>query len=221
MWSGPDSIIALSGGSTLVFLSICQHIWDVFLRSQQGLPDVMKKNPAVDGIDPKVQAVAIQTASDHWYSKITEQPGGNDRQRFVDELGRRFQDKMLADKTMSYPGNNGFSLSKAEYEADAALVKFLGDAVDYGDLVDAPHTTKSKDRKQRIKWYLNPILSPHFRIPESHVKEPIYSSVSEVRQWLSKAGVMLDATPPKSAPPRHAQPKQDVNQMVLFAPADE
>lgn len=191
LWSGAESVIALSGASTLIFLSICQHIWDVFLRSQRGLPDKLKTNPRKSGIKRRIQAVGIQTASTYWYHKITEQPDGNDRQRFIDYLGRVFQESMLGDNTMSSPGANGFSILKDGFESDEQLKRFLGDAVDYGNLVDAPHTTKYKDRKQRIKWYLNPIYSPYYRIPESHVKEPVYVTVNKVREWIKESGVSL------------------------------
>jgi hypothetical protein len=119
-----------------------------------------------------------------------EQPGGSERRRFIDFLGRHFYNMLIEDKAMSYPGHNGFSIPNDELETDPEISRFLGDAVDYGDLQDAPHTTKHRDGRQRTKWYLNPILSPYFRLPESHVKEPLYTDIQTVRGWLSDLKIL-------------------------------
>jgi hypothetical protein len=34
---------------------------------------------------------------------------------------------------------------------------------------------------------LNPVLSPHFRLPHTHTKEPLYVSGSEVERWIRAA----------------------------------
>ena len=190
LWSGEENIIALSTGSTLVFVSMCQHIWDAFLRSQRSKPSGKQCNPVRDGISHRIQAIGIQTASTHWYFKINEKPDGSDRKRFIDIIGRRFYTSLVNDSAMSYPGHNGFSVQLAELEMNDDVNSFLKEAVDYGDLFDASHTTKEKSGQQRKKYYLNPILSPHFRIPESHVKEPIYLKVSQVRSWMKEAGIV-------------------------------
>jgi len=104
---------------------------------------------------------------------------------------------------MSYPGHNGFSLSNEELRNHPGLMRFLQDAADYGDLYCAEHTTKRRDRKQRTKWYLNPILSPQFQIPESHVKEPYYATVANVAWWLREADVTVSGLSEVAAePPR-------------------
>jgi len=190
VWSGEENIIQLSTGSTLVFVSMCQHIWDAFLRAQRGKPLDQQTNPVKEGIDARIQAIGIQTASAHWYMKMNERPDGTDRKRFVDILGRHFFTHLVNDSAMSYPGHNGFSVRVDELEFDDIVDEFLKKAVDYGDLFDASHTTKEKSARKRKKYYLNPILSPHFRIPESHVKEPIYIKVSQVRAWLREAGIL-------------------------------
>ena len=42
-----------------------------------------------------------------------------------------------------------------------------------------------------MKWYLNPILSPYFQIPESHVKEPCYlEDMTLIEEWLHTAQVL-------------------------------
>jgi hypothetical protein len=217
IWQGEESILSLSMGSILVFISICQHIWDTFLRSQRGLPKEQKRNPINDGIEGGVQSVAIHTASEYWYKKITEQPGGNDRQRFIDYIGRSFQKKLLEDRAMSYPGHNGFSLLKEELDDDKEVARFLGDAVDCGDLFSFPHTTKTKDRRQRIKWYLNPVLSPYFRIPETHIKEPIYTNTKRVRDWMIESNIQIKPLKEKNL----ASSITSEQQMSLFDELDK
>jgi hypothetical protein len=218
VWSGMESIIALCMGSTLVFVSVCQHIWDVFLRSQLGVPDGKRQDPIKNGIPPKIQALGIFTASVYWYQKISEQPGGGERRRFIDYLGRLFYTSLMEDRAMSYPGHNGFSLANEEIEDDAEVFRFLGDAVDYGDLHDAPHTTKDKDARQRTKWYLNPILSPYFRLPESHVKEPMYEDIASVRGWLAELKIL----PPLANPARPRKvPREVPGQLSLLLPEDD
>jgi hypothetical protein len=208
IWSGKDDVLALSGGNILVFVSLCQHIWSAWIRSVRGLKDGGDRL-VLPRIESSVQAIGIQSASVHWYNKICEQLGrSRERQRFVNRLGRLFRDQLLNDKSMSYPGHNGFSLCEEELHADEWLLSFLNDAVDYGDLFDAPHTTKSKDRRQRRKWYLNPTLSPYFQIPETHVKEPMYVSVQDVKAWLAEAGIIDVAPDPRFRKSRRPNPNE-------------
>lgn len=66
------------------------------------------------------------------------------------------------------------------------------------DLLERPHTTKEKKREPRTKWYLCPILSAHFQIPESHVKEPRYVKVEDVRGWIAGAEIVVSGAATKS-----------------------
>lgn len=151
-------------------------------------------------------------------NKITEQFGkSRERQQFVNRLGTLFREHLLEDKAMSYPGNNGFSLQQADLDRDQWLMRFLNDAVDYGDLFDAPHTTKLKNRKQRRKWYLNPILSPHFQIPETHVKEPMYVTLQTVKTWLAQVGV-IDLSPAEEHTGRRRSSKRTSDRQLSFPP---
>jgi hypothetical protein len=106
-------------------------------------------------------------------------------------LGPFFRKRLLDDEPMSYPGETGFSLSKDELDSEPLIRRFLNDAVDYSDLYDAAHTTKERDRRPRRKWYLTPILSVMYQIPEAHKKEPYYATLSEVKMWLHQAGVVI------------------------------
>ena len=190
-WSGMRSIQALSAPNISVFLSVCHEIWDAFLRSETRKPAGDRTDPIVSGIDSSIQTVGIETASKHWYTKIAELPGGHDRMRFIEVLGRFFRSRLLDDPAMRYPGENGFSLEIDELRKHPALERFLNDASDYGDLVAIDHTTKEKNRLRRMKWYVNPILSPFFQIPEQHKKEPYYTTIPEVAGWLAAAKVIL------------------------------
>ena len=220
VWSGQDNILALCTGSTLVFVSVCQHIWDAFLRSQRGKPHNKQVDPVERGIDRRIQAIGIQTASTHWYQKINELPNGSDRKRFIDVLGRLFYTKLVNDLAMSYPGHNGFSVRIDELETDTKIKDFLEEAVDYGDLFDSSHTTKEKTARQRVKFYLNPILSPHFRIPESHVKEPIYASVADVRLWMAEAQIIDEPRSKYAVSARNKKLKEPNDKQLTLLPLD-
>jgi len=187
IWAGDSQILALSGNNILTFISICQNIWDTYIRTQKTKLDDDKANPLLQEIPEDVQTLGILSASTHWYNKIIELPGGHQRRRFIDVLGKKFKTSLLNDQRMSYPGHNGFSLSKTELESEPKVDEFLNRAVDYGVLIAVPHTTKSSDRKLRTKWYMNPIYSPYFSIPETHVKEPMYINIKEFLNWLKEA----------------------------------
>jgi hypothetical protein len=191
-WSGQEQVFALSAGNITIFLSICHEVWDAFLRAERRRARENRRDPIADGIHPDVQAVGVQTASNYWYDKITEQPNGDDRRRFLNVIAGEFKRWLLEDYAMSYPGHNGFSLAVDELRSDQEITSFLEDSADYGDLYEVPHTTKEKNRKQRMKWYLSPILSVYYQVPESHVKEPYYAKVSEVGRWLKDAEVYFD-----------------------------
>lgn len=214
-WCGHKDILALSGGNILVFVSLCQHIWESFLQSERGKPEQEQTDLQSGKIDESVQAAGIQAASAYWYAKIPERPKGNDRQRFIDILGKLFQKRLYGDKAMSYPGHNGFSLPKEELEErtpgpSTSAIRFLNEAVLHSDLYEIPHTTKEKGREQRTKYYLHPIFSPYFKIPESHVKEPIYIHIRDILNWMREAEVTLDSQGGEQQLPLFYPPARDV-----------
>ncbi len=182
IWYGKDDILGLSGGNILTFLSLCQHIWDVFIRDRRNVEESV--DLSLPKIDYVIQSVGIKEASDDWFNDISNEKGGKERKLFISYIGRYFNKTLSDDKAMSYPGRNGFSLTLQEFEQSQIIKEFLNDSTDYGDLQGIPHTTKSNDKKQRRKWYLNPILSPHFKIPYSHTKEPLYIKLEELKMWL-------------------------------------
>lgn len=192
-WSGGDSIIALCGGNITVFLSVCHEVWEAHLRHNRHKPESERTDPVTgpDPIAPSVQASGVHAASTDWYNKIAELPGGHDRQRFVKVLGNQFRVWLRDDPAMSYPGWSGFSIEEERIPKDKLDVLFLlRQAADYGSLYAHVHISRHKRGGIRTKWYLSPILSPYFQIPESHVKEPRYlGDVEQIEKWLHKADI--------------------------------
>lgn len=183
-WYGKEDILSLSGGNILAFIRICRHIWEVWIRDTINNENFELK---LVRIDKQIQAIGIIEASHTWFDDLSQEKGGKHRKLFIHFLGSYFYKKMVEDLAMSNPGHNGFSLSIEEFEKNTKVSSFLSEASDYGDLYDAPHTSKLKDKRERKKWYLNPILSPHFRIPTVHTKEPIYATTKEVAYWITES----------------------------------
>jgi len=182
IWYGKDDILGLSGGNILIFLSLCQHIWDVWIRDKRNeRPEDSTDLPSLDIV---IQSAGIRETSTDWYENIANEKGGKERKEFISYIGSLFFDSLVADKSMSYPGHNGFSIREEDLEKSDIVNEFFKDASDYGDLYDMPHTSKLKEKKARKKFYLNPILSPYFRIPYAHTKEPIYIDFKKLIDWL-------------------------------------
>ncbi|MCQ0090263.1 hypothetical protein [Roseovarius sp. M141] len=216
VWYGSGDIVNLAGRNILTFLSMCQFVWAELLRSMDEGPIDLPKD-----IDPVIQTLGINSASDYWFRKIKAEPkGGDDRNRFVNELGNFFREKLLRDRNMSYPGNNGFSLPLRDVEDESVIDDFLSDCVAFGVLESRPHTPKSRSRGQSEKWYLSPILSPHFQIPAAHIKEPYYATIQEVAAWMKNSGVVtVGISSDARAIRRSRQEERDTSQLQF--PFDE
>jgi hypothetical protein len=206
MWWGYKDISSLSGGNITVFLHICHRIWDGFLKNESSLPE-QKRTDILNGgtIDNKIQAAGILFASNEWFNKLPEEPGGNARKSFVEKLGTQLNEGLLRDLSMSYPGGNGVSIALSEYESEASDVtkmrNFIREAGGYGVLYETEHSSKSKAGGRRIKLYLNPILCPRFQLPEARTKEPCYLRMSELFDLAKSAQITLSgAQVPRSAP---------------------
>jgi hypothetical protein len=188
IWSGDEELTALSGGNILAFLSMCQLIWDLACQTKpqpEGAPDFPIKS--------NVQSVGILKASEYWLNKILQEFGNSgDRFKLIRFLGKKFSRQMLEDQKMSNPGHNGFSVSDAELELHPDVMELLVEASDHGNLVQLSHTTKERDRAPRTKWYLSPIFCPAMRLPFHKTKEPIYTRVEDVIDWLIQAGIRAD-----------------------------
>lgn len=182
IWCGKDDVLGLSGGNILVFLYICQHIWDAWLRDTRDDQGIADSDLPV--IIPEVQSQGILEASEGWLKKQLEGEDSSRRQRFLRTIGQYFYRKLTDDKAMSYPGWNGFSLNMEELEQTPSVNNFLKTCVNYGDLYDAPHTSKHKGEK-RVKYYLAPILCPYFKLPYRHTKEPEYLRTKKIAEWMT------------------------------------
>lgn len=188
-WSGEEDVLNLCGGHLLIFLFLLQHIWDAWLRDKRGVADGEFKFP----IEGDVQSQGVMEASIEWRSKQIEGLNARQRKKFADVLGEHFYSSMIDDKSMSYPGANGISISDVDLDGNPKISEFLREAAGFGDLFSSPHTSKRKGEK-RTKFYLAPILSPFFRIPAVHTKEPEYVKIAQVQNWLTGTPGVVTAT---------------------------
>jgi hypothetical protein len=186
LWGGAAEVIGLAGGNILVFLSLNQYIWDTWnlyrakgAAEQQSLPT----------IDLQIQSVGIQKASKSWVEKMTQETGrSSERARFIQQLAEFLTRRIFGDKKVSNPGHTGFSVLSTDLNETPNVKVCLDEMADYGNLFKLPHTTKNNDRRQRVKFYLNPIFCPHFGIPFVRTKEPYYAKLSDIVSWMASAG---------------------------------
>lgn len=176
IWYGKRHIIDLSGYNILAFMSICRTIWSGWLRVHT---DDELRTIAKPKIGKEQQIIGIYEASKLWIDKLGEGQEGDKRRLFIIKLGDWFVKKIKKDKSLSYPGHNGFSLLKSEFETDNKISRLIRLCRDYGDLIESEHTSKTSTGS-RIKWYLNPILCPYFGLPHVRTKEPIYTTLSRL-----------------------------------------
>lgn len=191
--AGESDIIALSGGNILIFLSICQLIWDFASQAAKG----GDRDPAIP-IDREMQTIGAIRAGRAWLDRIPSEYGrSHDRFRLVQKLGERFADILLPDRKLSNPGHNGVSLSMDELDDNPEIKQFLFEGADYGNLVMSEHANRS-GRQRRLKFYLNPIYCPIYRIPFQRSKEPIYLTIEQFKDWLGEAGIIEKLERPAS-----------------------
>ncbi len=183
IWQGKNDIVGLSGGNILVFLFLCQHVWDAWLRETRHADIVMRKK--LEHFSTEVQSLGILNASEEWQKKPIEGKMSKIRSLFIQRMGERYYNLLTNDLAMSYPGRSGFSISNSDIENDKYVCDYLKVAVDYGDLYEAPHTSKIKGEK-RTKFYLAPILCPSFGFTYKHTKEPEYLRAAALYEFLSE-----------------------------------
>jgi hypothetical protein len=184
IWGRGDEILSLGAAGTLVFLNICRHIWDTYLRTvdAEKSEETTTKSLLNDGISADTQNLGIISASTQWFFKIREFPKGEEWSQFAENMGIFFRKKLLEDKKMSYPGHTGFSLSESDLRKNEDINKFLQDLTDYGILFEVPHTTKEQNKQRRKKWYFSPIYCPYFKIYEARIKEPFYTKAVFIKE---------------------------------------
>lgn len=177
IWGGSRQIVELAGWNILPFMTICKTIWGAWLRNESCSADQLAVLPKIPLAE---QTVGILEASKIWFEKLQEGVYGDRRKRLISNLGAWFSIKLKGDRALSYPGSNGFSLRRDEMDLDLEITSLIKECRDQGDLLQSDHTTKLSDGKSRLKWYLNPILAPFFKITQNRTKEPIYTGVSEL-----------------------------------------
>jgi hypothetical protein len=189
-WAGDSEILDLTAGNILAFVDLCQFIWAAWLRSLSDEAQPKSDAGVIARIENHlIQNEGVQHVSSHWYRKIRSEYHGDSRMRFVTNIGNQFRVHLRDDLRMSYPGFNGFSVPQRELDEDPEIFDFLREAEGYGVLIGAPHTSRTKSRGECRKWYLHPILCPHFQIPTAHTKEPMEVHARDVRQWLIRSEV--------------------------------
>ncbi|MEE5107455.1 hypothetical protein V2J92_23180 [Pseudomonas alliivorans] len=181
IWSGDRHILDLSGWNILAFMTICRAIWAAWLRST---PDEELQKTNLPEISMDKQVIGIYEASRIWADKLREGADGDKRLSFINSLGAWLSSSIRNDRSLSYPGHTGFSIFKRDFEKSLPVTDLLKSCRDQGDLIESEHTTKSLDGIPRIKWYLNPLLCPYFRIPHVRTKEPIYTTLAELNDIL-------------------------------------
>ncbi|WP_417375551.1 hypothetical protein [Gimesia maris] len=179
---GKNDIITLSGGNILVFTSICQHIWDCWIREKA--LDTSGKNNSFP-IAENLQFEGILKASNTWHRKIgDERMIGDTLISFVDAMGNWLRKKMVTDTHMSYPGGNGISLTNRDVLQSKEIRKVLSELTGRGFLVQRAHTPKSRERGASTKWYPHPILAPYYELTYIQTKEPRYIKSQILNDWL-------------------------------------
>ncbi|MHC4878811.1 MAG: ORC-CDC6 family AAA ATPase [Planctomycetota bacterium] len=186
LYYGDMDIVHLSGENILVFVSICREIWECDKRFRALDVGSRQSAPKFEQFDHNRQSEGIRDASRSWRDNIRSSPDGDTLQRFLDELGRRLHSKLISDRRMSYPGANGISLARRDYEASENLdIKRLLDAATAECfLLKRDHTPKNTSRGKSIKWYPHPILAPYYELTVPHTKEPLYVTTDKLRDWL-------------------------------------
>ncbi len=191
---GKKDILDLSGGNILVFASICQHIWEYWIRFLVNPKHLETRWEDSLPIDRRLQNEGILAASNTWHRKISEETWiGDTLLAFIDEMGNWLRRKMNSDDSMSYPGGNGFSLANRDLILHSHTSQVLSEASGRGFLLQRKHTPKIRERGESKKWYPHPILIPYYELTLNHTKEPYYLSAAQVEQWLVRAGVEITA----------------------------
>lgn len=190
VWAGEQDIMQLSSTNILIFLRICQFIWEQRDRaeSRRGYNYNM-----TEPIDPTIQSVAIYNASQVWFDKIYERPDGSLKKTFIEECGRFLREQLRQDFSMSYPGAVGFSLQKiaTDFPLPNGLTirHFLEKCADDELLMIVKHTSKEAKKTKQEKIYLHPIFSPYLQLHSKHIKEPYYATTQEFLKWM---GINVD-----------------------------
>ncbi len=185
---GKKDIIDLSGANILVFTSICQFIWNCWIK------DLVAKNKEPASETPigwTLQNDGINQASREWRNKVRDEGLlGTDLAAFIDQMANWLRKGMLDDEKMSYPGGNGISLADQDLRNYPKAEAMLDEGSGRGFLIQRKHTPKTASRGESTKWYPHPILAPYYRLTITQTKEPRYLKSLQLNEWLKKAGIV-------------------------------
>lgn len=187
VWSGDRHLVDLAGWNILAFMTICKSVWAAWLRRTSN-EELQRTH--LPKIEMDEQCIGVNEASRTWAEKLKEGAAGGQRVKFITALGTYFSAKIRYDRALSNPGHNGISLLQSEFDKKCFITDLIRTCRDQGDLIESKHTTKSKDAKPRIKWYLNPLLCPFFRIPHVRTKEPVYITLDELEKVYENGGML-------------------------------
>lgn len=216
LWWGEPKVLSLCGGNILRFITFCRVTWDYWQRLTDGSSSTPGASKSIVPIS--IQSRSILEASRKVHEALMRQPGlpaGDVRSRFLNEIASWLRSRLLDDKAMSNPGQNGFSLRTSDLAGHAGLRQLIEEAVGWGDLYEMDHTSKIKSEhasEPRKKYYINPALSPFYELPEAHTKEPVYAKLEDILKLARAAGAVTDKAPPAETP----RPGSDFNQPWLF-----
>lgn len=182
IWCGNDEILGLSGHNILALMVICQATWEAWQR-RAGPASNAASLPEFSYVD---QTLGVTNASAIAFRKVAVGVAAESRRKFISSLGTWLAKRLMDDSSLSNPGHTGISISEEEFVGNpsSSLVKTIKACADYGDLLEGTHTTKNKDRSPRLKWYMNPLLCPYFRIPHIRTKEPVYTDLVKLAKQL-------------------------------------
>lgn len=212
LWWGEPKVLSLCGSNILRFITICGVTWDYWQRLTDGSPAPQGRRRPI--VPTEIQSRAVMEASRKVHEALKRQPGqpaGDLRSRFLNEVASWLRSGLLDDKSMSNPGQNGFSLRVSELEKNDGLRQLIEEAVGWGDLYETDHKSKIKSEdasEPRKKYYINPALSPFYKLPEAHTKEPVYAKADEILKLARDAGVLPKIFQTEAAPVSGSNPDQ-------------
>ena len=229
LWWGESKVLSLCGGNILRFITICRVTWDYWQRLTDGMPALQGQRKCI--VPTEIQSRAILEASRKVHEALIRQPGqpaGDVRSRFLNEVASWLRTGLLDDKSMSNPGQNGFSLRVSDLETNEGLRQLIEEAVGWGDLYEMDHTSKTKSERAsepRKKYYINPALSPFYELPEAHTKEPVYVKADDILTLARNAGAVAEGSPDcdcfrtrQEAQPTYAFSRGNMNAKSQFRP---
>jgi hypothetical protein len=192
-YCGFETIILMSEGVPLNFIKLSQALFD---EVSYRLPE-FEKNKKID--IKKQNRVIRKVAGEIRKEASAYLCNWQGFQTLLDELGFIFR-RMQLNPTAPYPTPNGFSVEEetnwlssnlqdnCKSVSDNSinyLKKILREALDWGYFTEMPHRSKFGSLKTRTKYYISSMIAPYYDLSVRHLKEPLYTSVEDLRNLCS------------------------------------